>query len=175
MRQEPRRREITLLPSLSLSMLLDLTWLSYFADAAASVGRHLLGMLYFRACIIDIDRGTSGLPLDPLHGLLTVLQLIHRHLCELLLGDHGITGNRPDPVLKWIQIILTPCRHCRLPIWLRPSLSNLHPNSDAPQICMQHGLRPCIFTLLSLLLLSILLDSTSLSCFADAFVISPGD
>jgi hypothetical protein len=59
-------------------------------------------MIYFPAWAIDVNEGTCNLLLYLFYDLLTGLQLIHRHLREILLGDHGSVGGRPDLVLKWI-------------------------------------------------------------------------
>ena len=177
MQQGSRTRILTLLPSSFIFTLSASTSLSYFADASTSADRHLVGMLYFRAWAIYIRRSTFNLPLYLFYGLLTVLQLIHWHLRELLLGDHGIVGRRPDLVFKAMDTILIPHRRRCFPFFLRPSQSKLCLSSKSPArwIFVQQGSRPRILALLSLSFLSIPSSLTLLSYFADAFAISPGD
>jgi hypothetical protein len=81
-------------------------------------------MFYFLSWTIGIDRGTYNSRLYLLYGPLNLLQLAHRRLLELPLRDHGIEGHGPDLVPELMDTIPIPRRHCHLPSWLRPSLSN---------------------------------------------------
>jgi hypothetical protein len=122
----------------------------------------LTRLLYCPTWAIGIARDTLILCLYPLYVPLILFQLARQRLSEMLLGDHGIVACRPDLVLKWMYIILTPCRRHCLPLWLRPSRSNLPPNSDpsAHRIWVRQGSRPFRLTLLSSSFLSMLSEPT---------------